>query len=89
MAKAVYVLCALTSIACAVMLLRAYWRTGTRILLWSSVCFLGFAINNCLLFVDYVVYPDETIVWAAPTVRTLAALVGLACLLYGLIWDSC
>ena len=35
----VYVLCFLTSAACAWLLGRSYARTGTRLLLWSSVCF--------------------------------------------------
>lgn len=90
MAEAVYILCALTSLACAVMLARGFSQTGARFLLWSSFCFVGLAANNILLFLDKVVFPDVSgflnlsfSVW-----RSIAALIGLALLLYGLIWDA-
>ena len=54
---AVYMLCAATSLACAVLLLRGYRRSGARFLLWSSLCFVGLALNNVILFVDKVVLP--------------------------------
>ena len=85
MAETVYILCALTSIACAVMLFRGYARSRTRLLLWSSLCFVGLAVNNVLLFVDKVVFangPDLTLY------RSLAALAALLLLVYGLIWDT-
>ena len=46
MAAAVYVLCALTSIACAVLLLRGWRSRGVRLLLWSGLGFVGFAIGT-------------------------------------------
>ena len=52
MTTAVYVLCALTSVACAALLLRAYAASPTRLLLWSSVCFAFLAVNNVVLVVD-------------------------------------
>ena len=55
MAAAVYVLCALTSLACAVLLLRAYQARGVRLLLWSGLAFVGFAFGNVMLVVDRVV----------------------------------
>ena len=83
MSIAVYVLCALTSLACAVMLLRSYVANRTRLLLWSSLCFIGLAVNNILLFVDLVMVPNiDLSLW-----RQLATLCGLVLLLYGLIWD--
>ena len=48
----VCVLCALTSLACAVLLLRGYFRTRARLLLWTGLCFAGLFINNMLLIVD-------------------------------------
>ena len=86
MAEAVYVLCALTSIACAVMLLRGYLKTRARFLLWSSLCFVALMFNNLLLFVDNVMFPDRQLI--DPAGRSLVALVGLSLLLYGLIWDA-
>ena len=51
---------------------------------WSSICFSGLTINNLLLVVDKVVLPTlDLSAW-----RTLAALIAMAVLLYGLIWDS-
>ena len=49
MIQLVYVLCALTSLACAILLLRGYFRTRVRLLLWSGLCFAGLALNNALL----------------------------------------
>ena len=40
MAETVYILCALTCMACAVLLLRGYRRSRARFLLWSSICFM-------------------------------------------------
>ena len=52
MAETVYLLCAGTSAACALVLLRAHHRTGTRLLLWSGLCFVGLALNNAVLVLD-------------------------------------
>ena len=41
MATVVYLLCALTSLGCALLLLAAYRRERARLLLWSCVCFGG------------------------------------------------
>ncbi len=83
MAELVYALCALTSLACAALLSRGYLRSRSRLLLWSSLCFVGLMLNNVLLFVDLVIIPDVSLaLW-----RNLAALAGLLVLLYGLIWD--
>jgi hypothetical protein len=84
MIAAVYVLCALTSILCAVLLVRGYLRTRGKLLLWSSVCFAGFAINNVWVVVDVLVVPEvDFSVW-----RKIPTVLGLAALLHGLIWDS-
>ena len=55
MAETVYALCALTSLACAALLLRGYVRSRVRLLLWSGLCFAFLFLNNVLLFVDKVV----------------------------------
>lgn len=84
MAEAVYILCAATSIACAVLLWRGYRQSRARFLLWCSVCFIALAANNILLFVDLVLLPNTDLSLA----RNLTALLGLALMLYGLIWDA-
>jgi hypothetical protein len=87
----VYILCALTSLACAVMLARGFVQSRARFLMWSSLCFIGLAINNILLFLDKVVLPDDVAgFWGLsfPIWRSAAALIGLALLIYGLIWDA-
>jgi hypothetical protein len=80
----VYLLCAITSLACAVLLLRGYRQNGVRLLFWSGLCFIGLALNNALLFIDLRVVPDvDLFVW-----RSIPALVGIMLLIYGLIWDT-
>ena len=83
-AGVVYVLCALTSLACAVLLLRGYRRTRARLLLWSGLCFLGFFLNNVLLFVDLRVVPEVDLA----IIRLVPAVAGVALLLYGLVWEA-
>ena len=90
MAEAVYVLCAATCVACAVLLFRALRRARLRFLLWSGLCFVALAANNVLLFVDKVIYPnqDDLAGVSFAVLRSAAALVGLGLLLFGLIWDA-
>lgn len=83
-ALAVYILCALTSLACAALLLRGYRRSNARLLLWSGLCFACFALNNVLLIVDIRVLPERDL--SIP--RTLPLVIGVALLLYGLVWDA-
>lgn len=83
-ADIVYVLCVLTSLACAVLLWRGYRRSSARLLMWSSLCFVGLAMNNALLIVDLHVVPAVDLsIW-----RTVPALIGIALLVYGLVWDA-
>jgi len=76
-------LAALTSVACMLLLFRAYARTGVRLLLWSALCFVCLGVNNVLLFFDLVVFPDFDL----RPYRLGAALVGVLFLLYGFIWE--
>ena len=84
MASVVYALCALTSGLCAVLLLRAYGASRARLLLWSSLSFIGLACNNLLLFLDLVVFPTVDLL----LYRSLMAAISVMVLLLGLIWDS-
>ena len=82
-AAAVYVLCALTALLCAVLLFQAWSRSRLPLLFWSGLCFAGLTGSNILLVIDLLVVPDvDLFVW-----RTLASLVSMSLLLYGLIWE--
>jgi hypothetical protein len=85
MAEAVYLLCAATSLLCALLLLRAYLDQRTRLLLWSTLCFAFLTLNNILLFVDLIIVPYtvDLSLW-----RSSTALAGIVLLLFGLIWES-
>jgi hypothetical protein len=84
MATAIYVLCALTSLACALLLLRGYRRGRVPLLLWTALCFFGLALNNTLLFIDLRVVPTlDLSIW-----RSIPALVGVGFLIYGLVWKT-
>jgi hypothetical protein len=84
MAPAIYTLCALTALACALLLLRGYRKSGYRLLLWSGLCFVGLSINNLLLMLDQIVLPAiDLSAW-----RTATALIALMTLLYGLVWGD-
>ena len=84
MAEAVYILCALTSGLCAVLLLRGYRTSRERLLLWSGLCFVGLTLNNILLFVDLAVVPTVDL----SVLRRSVAVVAMAMLLFGLVWGA-
>jgi hypothetical protein len=81
---AVYVLCALTSLACAVLLWRGYRRSGAPLLYWSAICFAGLFLNNVLLIVDVRFLPQVDLA----LVRMLPAFLGALALVYGLIFEA-
>ena len=85
MAQVVYLLSALTSLACAVLLIRGYLKTRVRFLLWSGMCFVGITLNNVLLYIDLIIIPTgpDLSMW-----RSIPALIGLLLLIYGMIWDA-
>jgi uncharacterized membrane protein len=84
-APLVYLLCALASFACMLLLVRAWRRTRARLLLWSAICFVALAINNMLLFVDLVVLPTQVdLSWP----RLLASFCGVTALIGAMIWES-
>lgn len=82
MAEAVYLLCSVASLVCAVLLLRSYLRNRMRLILWTSLCFVGLTANNVMLFIDLAVFPTSVDFSAA---RSLTALVAVCVLLYGMI----
>lgn len=84
MAESVYVLCALTSLFCAGLLIRSYRAQRTRLLLWSSLCFIGLALNNALLVIDLIVVPSVDL----SALRTAIAAIAMLLLVVGLIWET-
>jgi hypothetical protein len=82
MTLAVYTLSLLTALLCSVLLARGYRRTRVRLLFWASVCFASLALENLILIVNDFVPQDLSLV------RLVPPLVGLAAMIYGLIWES-
>ena len=79
-AEAIYLLCAVTSLGAAFLLLRYFRRRRTRLLLWSAISFTGLAVNNVLVYLDLGLFPDIDM----SVVRSLAgaaAMLVLACAL--------
>jgi len=84
MAQIVYILEALTSLLCAILLLRGYARGRRKLLLWSGLCFAGLAITGGLVFVDLILLPSVDLFLC----RLFSTTISVAMLLYGLIWES-
>jgi hypothetical protein len=85
MGPVVYILGALTTLLCATLLLQAYFKSRTKLLLWSGLCFVGLTTSNVLLFVDLVLLPGITDLYL---LRLATAAVAMLLLLYGLVWES-
>ena len=83
-APAVYILGFLVTLACGVLLFRAYSAVGKRLMLWSAICFCGLAISNLLVFVDLVLLPQVDLY----PLRLITAAASMLILLYGLIWEG-
>jgi hypothetical protein len=82
LADCVFVFCAIVSYLCAVLLFHVYRRSKARLLMWCGLCFLGFACTNALIFADLNLSANLSVA------RTIPALTGICCLLYGLIMDG-
>jgi Family of unknown function (DUF5985) len=83
-AATVYILSALISLACAVLLLRSWAQSRTGLLLWAAICFVGLTLNNAVLFVDKIVATDVDLsLW-----RAIPALAGMLALVFGLLWEE-
>ncbi len=81
---AVYLLCFLTSSACAYLLARSWSATRARLLFWSALCFLFLALNNLAVIVDLLLLPSSNFM----ILRVVLSLSAVSLLLFGLIWGS-
>ena len=84
MAAIVYILGSLTSLLCAIFLLRGFRQGRSPLLLWSGLCFLGLAVSNLLIFVDLILLPNVDLYMA----RLAVTAVSMFLLLFGLVWES-
>jgi hypothetical protein len=87
MAIAVYLLCAFASAGCAVLLFRVFWQHRDHVrplVLWTGLCFTGFAISNSLVVIDLVALRSGALAVA----RAATACAASGALLFGLIWDG-
>lgn len=79
-----YLLCAATAFTCSAMLWRSYRRNGVRLLFWSSICFLGLAAENLLLYLDRITPPAIDL----SMYQNLAGMAAFLALIYALIWEA-
>jgi hypothetical protein len=84
MATALYILTALTTLLCAVLLLRAYTKVRKGLLLWSGLCFAVLTLSNLLVIADLVIFPQIDFF----TYRLGSGAAAMVLLLYGLVWES-
>jgi hypothetical protein len=80
----VYGLCFVTSVLCAVLLIRAHASTKRRFLLWCALSFGLLAANNTFVLVDLLWFPDGDLV----AFRQTAALLAVGVLIYGFMWEA-
>ena len=85
MGELVYILCALTSTGCTVLLLGRYRRSRSDLLFWSAVGFSCLTATNILLFVDLALLPRAI---DLSLIRNSITLVGTIVMLYGLIHNN-
>ena len=84
LAESVYLVGALVTLLCGVLLMRGYTRVRRPLLLWSALCFLGLSVSNVLVFLDLVIFPQVDLYrW-----RLITAAIAMGLLLYGLIWEG-
>jgi hypothetical protein len=79
----VYLLCFVTSSACAWLLLRSYRRSKARLLFWSGLSFLFLALNSLAVIFDLLIVEDLSL----QIPRLILTLCAAGVMLFGFIWD--
>ena len=80
----VFLLCVLASATCMWLLFRAWRRTGSNLLFWSSLAFVALALNNLVVFIDLVILPTVDL----QPLRQVANLTAIGLLLWGFVWEA-
>jgi hypothetical protein len=80
----VYSLCALTSIACALLMLRSWRRSRQRLVAFVGLSFAVLSVNNVLLVADLWFIPQIDLALA----RAVAGSLAMVGLLFALIWEA-
>lgn len=83
MSAALYILTCLTTLLCAVLLLRAYFNVRKKLLLWSGLCFAGLTLTHVLTIFDMLLLPQIDFF----TYRLMCTSISMGMLLYGLIGE--
>ena len=83
-AETVYILCAVTSICAATLLVRRHRERPTRLLFWSAIGFSGLALNNLLVVVDLIMVPNVDL----SPIRAFVAAVAMLVFVAGLITET-
>lgn len=81
----VYLLCFLTSAACAALMVRQHRRAPSPILMWSAACFSLLALSNLAVVVDRIILGPEI---SLRPIRLLLTLSAVSVLLFGFIWEA-
>lgn len=84
LATIVYALCFVTSAVCSFLLVRSFFRTRSRLLLWSAACFVLLTVNNLLVVMDLVLLPPT--IDLSP-LRVAVSLLAVSTLLFGFVWE--
>lgn len=84
MVQIVYILTALTSLVCTLLLGRAYRRSQVPLLFWSAMCFGTITLSNILLILDMMFISEVSLAAA----RAAVSLVAMSLFLYGLIFKT-
>jgi len=85
MGELVHAICGILSIACAYLLFQNYRRTGSRLLLWTSLSFTFLALNNVFVFADLIVFAELDL--GGRIVRNGLNSCAGGVMLFGLIWE--
>jgi hypothetical protein len=80
----IYLLCFLAAALCTALLLRGYRHSGTRLLLWSGICFAFLSLNSLVVIADVLLVSDGDLQF----LRHGASLAAVGTLLFGLIWEE-